>query len=160
MNFKYLLILGFCFLLPYKSIQAQIYLKDVSSSFNEINRYDNGKQGVWFFFERSDSVVHSMKYYSNDTLNGDFILYWRNGKISDKGQYLKGELQGKHYGYWENGQLRYEVNYLNGALNGLSVTFDSNGNLTSREYYIQGAMDINYKDRYYAPNFEPDESLD
>lgn len=125
---------------------AQIKLRDIPFNLDSVNQRDNnGKQGVWFFFDKTDSTVYAWQHFRNDTLNGPFERYWRNGLVSEKGFYNNGKLDSVFIGYWENGQKRGEANYRDGVLNGVVITFNKAGEITTRLNYINGEIDSNYE---------------
>ncbi len=125
---------------------AQLRLKKIPYDLSQINKRDaNGKQGVWFFYEKLDSTVYAMQNFTDDTLNGYFERYWHNGKISEKGFYKNGNLDSIFIAYWENGQKRGEANYINGQLNGVVTSFNQKGELTSRLKYLNGEVDSDYE---------------
>jgi antitoxin component YwqK of YwqJK toxin-antitoxin module len=134
---------------------SQRKLRDFS--IDTINRRDNnGRQGTWFLYYSLDSTIYSMEHFKNDTLNGYYERYWNNGKVSEKGVYLRGKVDSTNTGYWENGFKRMEEYYNNGLLNGIATTFDSSGNLTSRYKYSNGVIDSSYKESYIDPKLIPD----
>ncbi len=133
--------------------KGQIKLKDIRVDLSTINKIDhNGRQGLWFFYDRQDSTIISKQHYLNDTLNGYFENYWFNGQISEKGFYKKGILDSLSVSYWENGERRAEINYTNGILNGITTTFNTRGEITSRIKYNEGNTDSNYIELFVDSN--------
>lgn len=136
---------------------AQYKLKDIPFELREINKSDDkGKQGIWIFYDKVDSTVFAMQNFVNDSLNGYFERYWRNGKISEKGFYKNGQLDSLFIGYWENGKIRGEASYSNGALDGLVKSFNQNSELTSRLRYIKGVLDSGYTETYVDSSLDWD----
>ena len=70
--------------------------------------------------------------------HGYWEVYYFNGKLMFKGNYLNG----KEHGYWErycdNGQLWYKGNYVNGNPHGYWEYYYSNGKLYFKGYYDMG----------------------
>lgn len=155
---KRLLLVAFALCMKFS--YAQFKLKDISYDIGAINKRDiQGKQGVWFIFNKSDSLIFAMQHFLNDTLNGYFERYWQNGKISEKGFYKKGNIDSIFIAYWENGQKRGEAYYVAGLLNGLVTSFNEKSALTSRIMYINGKVDSSYKLSFIDSSFLSDSRI-
>jgi antitoxin component YwqK of YwqJK toxin-antitoxin module len=63
-------------------------------------------------------------------------LYYSNGQLNFKGNYVNG----KQHGYWESyfsdGQLNYKGNFVNGKQHGYWEEYWSKRELTHKTYYI------------------------
>ena len=58
--------------------------------------------------------------------------------MQDKQPYNeKGEAHGYWELYWENGQLLYKINYINGKQHGLWELYWIDGNLRDKRYYAR-----------------------
>lgn len=146
---KYILLFALFILCVIEPGICQYRLKDIPFNLNEINKLnEKGRQGVWFFYEKSDSTVLSMKHFRNDTLDGYFEEYWRNGRISNKGYYTKGLLDSVFLSFWENGEKKFEGIYKNGLLNGIVKTYFRNGGERTKEKYVKGVIDKNFTDSF------------
>ena len=69
--------------------------------------------------------------------HGYWELYYSNGQLCSKRNYVNG----KQHGYWEeyyyaNGQLCYKGNYVNGKRHGYWEYYWSSGELSTKIYYI------------------------
>ena len=75
-------------------------------------------------------------YNEQGNPHGYWEVYWSNGQLSYKGNYVNG----KEHGYWEvyydNGQLSYKGNFVDGKQNGYWVYYHYNGKLIDKTYYI------------------------
>ena len=132
-----------------KPLFAQYKIRDIPFDIAKINKQSAlGKQGAWFFYDKSDSTVFAMQNFRNDTLNGYFERYWYNGKISEKGFYKEGKIDSVFIGYWENGELRGEAYYINGSLNGVVTSFNQKKEMTSRLKYLNGIIDSSYTEPF------------
>jgi len=116
------------------------------------NRNVSGKQGVWYFYDKSDSTIFAMQNFKNDTLCGYFERYWLNGKISEKGFYKNGQIDSVFIGYWENGAIRGQAYYTNGMLNGIATSFNQINEVTSRIKYLNGVIDNSYDEFFVDGN--------
>ena len=68
--------------------------------------------------------------------HGLWEVYWSNGQLMYKGNYVDGNRHGYWEVYWDNGQLCYKANFVDGKQNGYWEWYCSNGQLKSKTYYI------------------------
>lgn len=129
--------------------RCQYKLQDIPYRLSEINkRSEKGRQGVWFFYDRSDSTVFAMQHFVNDTLHGYFERYWQNGKVSERGYYKKGIVDSVFIGFWQNGKKRGEAFYANGLLSGIVISYNDEEKITSRLKYVNGVVDSSFEMSY------------
>lgn len=65
----------------------------------------------------------------NGKCHGEFVNYFKNGKISTKGNFVNGVLSGKYTKYFPNEQIAVEAFYRNGLLNGDYKEYYENGKI-------------------------------
>lgn len=70
--------------------------------------------------------------------DGPYKLYYKNGKLKEKGNYRKGKLKGWYYRYYENGKLHSITIYLNGKINGGYIENYKSGKRHIEAYYLNG----------------------
>ncbi|MCP4177731.1 MAG: toxin-antitoxin system YwqK family antitoxin [bacterium] len=93
---------------------------------------------------------------------GDAVAYYKNGKMSEKKQYLNGKLNGTYLSWYDTGNKQQEVDYLQGALSGQYNTWYPNGNkmmsMTFKFGEKNGPCEIWYKDGkpWMKTNFKND----
>lgn len=79
-----------------------------------IGQYENGKEsGLWKWFDK-DSILSQTALYVNGKTNGEYIKYYPNGKMKEKGTLV-------------NGNYNDRVNY-----------FDENSKIIKTEFYKNG----------------------
>lgn len=102
-----------------------------------------------FAYQSSNFIVDDLFYGSSDisaVLDGFGIVYYDNGKVKEKGNFLRGNLQKEGEIYYPNGNIEYKGNfkivniynnmdYYDHTLN-LNSVFDGNGKL----YYKNGKI--------------------
>jgi antitoxin component YwqK of YwqJK toxin-antitoxin module len=71
-------------------------------------------------------------------LDGEFILYYPNGNIMERGIVKNGLRNGEYINYYEFGQIKNKSFYINGVLNNDWVDYYSNGNVKSKCFYVSG----------------------
>jgi antitoxin component YwqK of YwqJK toxin-antitoxin module len=68
--------------------------------------------------------------------HGSWEVYWYNGQLYFKGNYVNDNVHGYWEVYYPNGQLCYKGNYLNGKEHGYWEWYHDNGKLKDKIYYI------------------------
>ena len=122
-----------------------------------INKIDNfgNKQGLWIFFneEYANGVVQKGYYkdgkkdgewivyypngkikskaiYRNNRIYGSVISYYPNGNIQEKGVWKGNKWVGEYFYYYENGKIKYHWNYNErGKRDGEQYYYYDNGQL-------------------------------
>ena len=138
------------------------------------------KQGLFKVFDSTGNQI-KFNYFKNDTLiydgnfdksnykKGSWTFYWPNGKIKEKGVFLKNNkseewkyyfengvlqqkgkfLKNKPNGVWQwwyiNGQIRRQEEYINGKENGLIIEYDTNGVVITKGEYFYGEREGNWE---------------
>ncbi|WP_422359195.1 toxin-antitoxin system YwqK family antitoxin [Reichenbachiella sp.] len=78
-------------------------------------------------------------YYVNGIEEGEFI-YYNNGVITEKRNYVAGEFQGKRSQYYDNGKIMEESNWYDGKMHGTAKWYDQDGNVTLEYEYSNGVL--------------------
>lgn len=86
----------------------------------------------------------------NGVFNGDYKMYYKNGKIKSEGTFLYGDSDGKEINYYKSGVISSIINYQNGLLNGLTTLNFETGEKQEEYEYINGVQDGQYI--YYYKN--------
>lgn len=139
--------------------ETRAYGKD-----NELLIVNNKKEGKFlikeFYYEGNlveklsrDDVNFLDSFFLNRTgavLMGPYELYYKNGKIKEKGSFSIAKLSipdyiiktsrknGEIKRYYENGSLKEIILFKDGLRNGNSNYYDEDGNLLKTEKYIKG----------------------
>jgi len=92
--------------------------------------------GKWVYYHnKSDAVMTIEHYNDNGQLNGEKVIYFKNGKEAEKMTYKDGKIDGVANWYSESGQLLRTSAYVNGELHGQSKYYDASGNITAEGVY-------------------------
>jgi len=75
---------------------------------------------------------------ANDEKHGEWIVYWNNGQLHYKGEYINGKHHGDWVWYHINGQLYSKGEYINGEQHGDCVMYFSDGQLRFKGSYNNG----------------------
>lgn len=113
------------------------------STENYSNDLLNGKKTTYFTNNNPDDKrqrILSVANYTMGQFNGEYLEYYENGAISEKGTYA----MGKKIGFWErntlSGKLLIRERYKNGLRHGWSYGFDDLGKQTGKKYYFEGKL--------------------
>ena len=91
-------------------------------------KVDYAKEGIYEKYA-DDGVLLEKATYSNDTLNGERLLYFENGNPQYIENYKAGQFEGPYKAYHDNGALKLEGMYVNNAMEGEWKAYYENGQL-------------------------------
>lgn len=74
----------------------------------------------------------------NGELNGEYVVYFSNGKIAEKEYYEFGVSENETIYYWENGNIKRISHYKNDHLHGTYKEFYANGKVKEEAEYLNG----------------------
>ncbi len=110
----------------------------------------NGKTyvGVWKYYQKRNNQLLTLENYNdNGLLDGERLIYYANGQVSQKEFYTGGKLTGISTWYSEEGVTIKEFTYVNDELHGLSKYYDGKGELIVEGNYKRGKKEKIWK--YY-----------
>lgn len=88
-------------------------------------------QGQWKVYSKNGKTIEEIREWVNDTLHGIREVYWGNGNLKAKTNYIKGKQNGKTFHYYENGETK-EISFLKDEkIHGESIRYFPNGKLES-----------------------------
>ncbi|MDA8670511.1 hypothetical protein N9L60_06095 [Flavobacteriales bacterium] len=102
-----------------------------------------------FIENMSKSFFENLKS-ENDSTNahdGEFLSYYENGEIKEKGYYKNGEKNGVFFSYTKTGKILNEILYVDGLIEGESKEYYESGQLKEKISYEKGRK--NSKTTYY-----------
>jgi len=76
------------------------------------------------------------KFNDKGEKHGPWEVYWDNGNLDYKGNYINGKKHGLFEDYWYDGILMYKTNYINGKKHGLCENYLNNGKINKIEYFL------------------------
>lgn len=98
----------------------------------------NGKLfiGQWTYYQNKNKGILSTENYNNKgILEGEKLVYYKNGQIAEKSMYVNGEIDGISTWYSENGKVLKEFTYNNGILDGMAKYYDMDGKMLAEGKY-------------------------
>jgi len=99
--------------------------------------YGKNRVGNWKYFNKNGTLM-SEENYKNGKLNGEQLIYYSDGQITEFAIYEDGLKNGITSKYASNGILIEEITYKKGKPNGLAKYFELNGNLKETGLYKDG----------------------
>lgn len=95
--------------------------------------------GKWLYYHNNSDVVMTEEHYNdNGKLEGSKIIYFNNGQVAEKLQFIKGKEDGNAKNYSEKGVLLKDYNYKNGELNGPYKDYNKVGDLIVDGQFKEG----------------------
>lgn len=99
------------------------------------NRYYIGK---WLYYHKGTNQVMTQEMYNNNgELEGERLVFYRNGQVAERANYASGQRQGLLTNYSEKGTVISKFNYLNDELHGSSKSYDASGNVIAEGVYFK-----------------------
>lgn len=96
------------------------------------------REGKWQYFFSDGKTLMSVENYKNDLLEGEFIVYYKNGKITEISNYKNGKLHGNRKRFADDGHIVEDLNYENGIAHGPAKLYDEKGDLYGKGNYENG----------------------
>ncbi|MEP3837564.1 MAG: toxin-antitoxin system YwqK family antitoxin, partial [Algibacter sp.] len=121
--------------------------------------------GTWKYYQKnSDQLLIIENYNDNGALIGERLVYYPNGQIAEKQNYVNGILDGESCWLSENNVVLKTYVYENGELHGDAKFYNPKGELLSEGRYKRGKKDgiwkfyengkiVNEKDFTYKPKY-------
>lgn len=138
--------------LEIKSYKSNQILGKYKNGIEELY-YDNGKLKSKKIFTDSYLYLDGGKYINfrmiHGKLNGEYITYFENGNIKEKGRYYNGLKRGEWSEFYENGQIHKKEYYNeNGKLTGPFEYYFEDGQIYQKGNYHNGKLD-GWWEQYY-----------
>ena len=96
--------------------------------------------------------------YADDVLNGEYLVYHPNGKLSIKYLVTDGKIEGKRMEYYPDGVLASEMNFKEGDRDGEYVYYYSNGKIKEKGQFKEGTK-IGVNTSYFSSGVKSTEVL-
>jgi antitoxin component YwqK of YwqJK toxin-antitoxin module len=152
--FKFFLPLFVCLCCIACSKVETVEFRDDSGHLERYERLKKtyAKHGMYEKFGPNGQLILKARY-QNDTLDGERIYFYPNGKTESVETFVRGIYHGPYRKYYDDGTLQVEQNYVNGAMEGWSLAYYPNGKLREKvmlknndengpffEYYENGVL--------------------
>jgi antitoxin component YwqK of YwqJK toxin-antitoxin module len=99
------------------------------------NYYENG-------------ALHTISYFENDTLEGEFLSYYENGNKKVSAIKHKGKYHGESISYYENGQIHFVQEKINGVNSGSYLRNYKSGKLEVKANWLNDKLEGERIDYY------------
>ena len=107
------------------------------------------KIGVWIFYAEESTNPIMRENYVNGKLDGEKLMYYPDGSITEKLNFANGIQEGESLFYSPKGIVLKQLTFSNNKLNGPAIYRDASGNITMKGTYKDGLNSgtwIFYKD--------------
>ena len=95
--------------------------------------------GKWMYYHnKTDAVMSTENYNDKGELHGEKLVYYENGQVAEKSNYINGKQEGLSIWYSEKAVVLKEFLYENDELHGLSKYYDNKGQLIAEGSYKRG----------------------
>ena len=121
--------------------------------------------GTWKYFQKNSDNLLILEHYDNSgKLIGERFVYYPNGEIAEKQNYMEGKLNGSAFWFSEKNVILKEFMYDDDELHGKSKFHNPKGELIIEGSYKKGKKDgiwkyyengklVNEKDFTYKPKY-------
>ncbi len=93
------------------------------------------REGKWMYYHQDGVRMMTEEYYVNDLLDGERIVYFENGAVAQRVNYLKGKENGQETHYSEAGIVTKTYIHVDGKLHGPVKLYTLDGALLREGYY-------------------------
>jgi antitoxin component YwqK of YwqJK toxin-antitoxin module len=92
--------------------------------------------GQWVYYHNNSTSKMIVENYNDDgKLEGERIVYYKNGLVAEQAFYKNGKLNGKATWFTEQNKPLKTSIYKDDVLNGFTINYDANGNVSSEGQY-------------------------
>ena len=91
--------------------------------------------GKWHYYHKDGKNIMIEENYENAELNGEYKIFYVNGKLTKLAHYKDGLLEGNSKKYSQEEVLIEDLNYIKNVLNGSAAFYEINGNLKQKGVY-------------------------
>lgn len=114
---------------------AIVFNEGIKIEYGAVDSMRN-KIGIWSEYHNTGEFK-GKGLYANDKRIGDWIFYYPNGTIEQRGKYdKKGRTQGEWKWFYENGALMREEFYIDNLRNGIMTDYAEDGKIITKGEYI------------------------
>ena len=92
---------------------------------------------IWY---RANDIKITKGGFDGRLIHGDYIVYYHDKSLKEKGQVNKGQKKGRWIRWYQNGEISEIVHWKKGLQHGNFQTFDHKGKLESEGKYQKGKL--------------------
>ncbi|PLW92357.1 MAG: hypothetical protein C0592_11085 [Marinilabiliales bacterium] len=92
------------------------------------------------YYQFTDMQITVMEGEIASSVKQGVWIYYVNGILSEKIEYLDGVQNGLYEAYYPNGQLRVQCTFVDGEAHGSYIVYDTQGNITMQNTMSNGLI--------------------
>jgi len=109
--------------------------KVISEGKMEVKKY----VGTWTYYHKNNNTVMSTETYdSNGLLQGEKLVFYKDGEVAESANYVDGKLQGESNWYSTKGVVLKAFLYDNNELHGVAKYYNGKAELLAEGRYKRG----------------------
>ena len=112
-----------------------IFYTTAGKKVSEGKMKQRSREGKWVYYHKDGVRVMTEENYANDLLEGERIVYFENGAVAQRVNYIKGKEHGQEIHYSEKGVVTKTYTHAEGKLHGPVKLYDLNGVLLREGSY-------------------------
>ncbi len=95
--------------------------------------------GEWNYFHNKSDRIMTLEYYNDKgQLQGEKLVYYKDGEIAERANYIDGKLQGESKWYSVKGVVLKAFIYDNNELHGIAQYYNGKNELLAEGHYKRG----------------------
>ena len=110
-------------------------LRFQASSDIKIKKYSSGLVYYWY---KSGSILKTMGGSDGRLLNGEYICFYPDNNLKEKGKFKNGLKDGAWTTWFETGKIKELYHWKKGILNGTHYIYNHDGSISSTEAFKNG----------------------
>ena len=114
-------------------------------------------EGTYISFDKNIKEESLWCNYRTNTKEGEFKVWYKNGQIERKVNYLNGLRHGLHEYWYSNGQRESIQNYINGQKHGKCTWWNIDGSLQNELIFEKGLNQNQKNTNYHYISYTPKE---
>lgn len=112
-----------------------IFYTTAGKKVSEGKMKQRSREGKWVYYHKDGVRVMTEENYTNDLLEGERIVYFENGAVAQRVNYVEGKEHGQETHYSEKGVVTKTYTHTEGKLHGPVKLYDLNGVLLREGNY-------------------------
>jgi len=93
------------------------------------------REGKWVYYHQDGKSIMTEEFYKNDLLDGERVVYFENGTVAQRINYVQGKENGLETHFSENGVVVKTYTHVDGKLHGPVKLYELDGTIMREGNY-------------------------